>query len=118
MIKHIKFWKLIDYVVWSLPLAALTLSVYLVVDYYSQRDIQLKIYFTDAASIEPQKTQLVYKGIVVGLVEGVQLDPKNHGVIVRATLDREAKYLATAGTRFKIVQPKVGFSGISGLETL
>ena len=107
-----------DYVVWSLPLAAMTLSFYLIIDYYASRDINLQIVFRDASSIEPQKTQLIYKGIVVGVVEGVQLDTKSHGVIVRASLDREAKYLAAEGTRFKIIQPKVGFSGISGLETL
>lgn len=118
MIKNIKLWKLIDYMVWSLPLAAMLLSFYLIFDYYASRDINLRIVFKDASSIEPQKTQLVYKGIVVGVVEGVQLDAKSHGVVVRASLDREANDLAADGTRFKIVQPKVGFSGISGLETL
>ncbi len=117
-LKNFKVWKLVDYLIWSLPLAAMTLSLYLIIDYYASRDIDIHIVFNDASSIEPLKTQLIYKGIVVGVVDGVRLDAKSNNVVVRANLDHEAKELAAEGTRFKIIQPKVGFSGISGLETL
>lgn len=57
------------------------------------------------------------RGIDVGKVIRVELNPELSGIDVQAELQPAAKGLAREGTRFWIVRPTIDASGISGLET-
>lgn len=78
----------------------------------------IKIEFDDAASIEPQRTTLRYRGVTIGHVESVELSPDTKKVMVFARLNAEAEAVAMEGSKFWIIHPQVGYDGIRGLETI
>jgi paraquat-inducible protein B len=66
----------------------------------------------------PDKTELHFHGVKVGVVKSVELSSDFKSVIVKAQMDRDANDLARKGAEFWIVHPQIGLSGISGLDTL
>src|SRR5690606_27873095 len=76
------------------------------------------ISFQTAEGLEVGKTQLRYKDVVVGTVSGIRLSEDRSKVLVQADLIGDAASLARAGTRFWVVRPRLGVSGVSGLGTL
>jgi paraquat-inducible protein B len=54
----------------------------------------------------------------VGLVEQMILDKDLNGVSVEVRIDVEAKNLLRSDTQFRVVRPKIGKGGVSGLGTL
>ena len=82
------------------------------------RGPEITIDFADGAGVEAGKTTLEYKGVTAGTVETVELKPGLGGVSMRLRLKASAASLASAGAQFWIVRPEIGFSGVSGLDTL
>ena len=58
-----------------------------------------------------------HRGIEVGEVAEVRLDEDLSGIVVRVRLDRQAARIATEGSQFWIVRPRIDLTGVSGLET-
>lgn len=106
------------WILWLFPISAIVICCWLSYHYIINRGPLITISFNDAAAIEVNKTPLRYRGVTVGKVQSLQLSEDTEQVIVKARLSREAKPLAVEGTRFWIVQPQVGFQGVSGLETI
>lgn len=104
--------------VWLFPLCALGLSGWLALEYWRGRGALVEIRFPDAANIEAERTPIKYRGVVVGRVEDVELTPELGQVVVRARMQKRARALVVKGTRFQLVEPQVGLSGVRGLETL
>jgi hypothetical protein len=61
---------------------------------------------------------LKHRGIVVGEVTAVELNPNLTGVTVRLRLLESARHLARAGTQFWIERPKVSLTNSRGLDTI
>ncbi|MCA8981408.1 MAG: MCE family protein, partial [Planctomycetes bacterium] len=61
---------------------------------------------------------LRYRGIHVGAVESVSLEPDLSGVRLEVRLDPEAEALARRGSRFWVVRPHLGLDSVQGLETV
>ncbi len=59
-----------------------------------------------------------HRGIVIGEIISVELDPKFQGVEVRVRLIGRATGLARAGSQFWIERPRVSVAEVRGLETL
>ena len=78
---------------------------------------QISITFQDGHGIKPGDT-LNYRGIDVGEVTQVQVDPNLDGVTVHVELQPNAAYLAREGSQFWIERPQLGLGRISGLETV
>jgi paraquat-inducible protein B len=82
------------------------------------RGPEITIDFADGSGVEAGKTVLDYKGVSAGTVEAVELKPGLDGVSIRLRLKKNAASLASTGAQFWIVRPEIGFSGVSGLDTL
>jgi paraquat-inducible protein B len=104
--------------VWVVPLIALAVGGWMIFREFQHRGPEITIEFTDGKGIEPRKTILVYQGVTVGTVTGVELKPDLSGVMVRLRLDKNAAAIASEGAQFWVVHPEIGFTGIRGLETL
>ena len=104
--------------VWIVPLIALAVGGWMVFREFRQRGPEITIEFSEGKGVEPRKTMLVYQGVTVGTVTGVDLKEDLGGVRVRLRLEKNAAALASEGAQFWIVHPEIGFSGVSGLETL
>ncbi|MDB6092905.1 MAG: Mammalian cell entry related domain protein [Verrucomicrobia bacterium] len=104
--------------VWIVPIVAAILAGWMLYREWRKHGEEITISFTEGAGLEPRQTKLEYKGIAVGEVKEVRLNRNLHRVIVRVQLDKNVSAIAREGAQFWIVQPEIGFGGVSGLETL
>jgi paraquat-inducible protein B len=103
---------------WIVPLVALVVGAVLVVRTLMQTGPLITITFRNAEGLEPGRTEVRYKEVVVGRVTRVGLSPDRGRVLATVRLDKSAAGLAAADTRFWVVRPRIGTAGISGLGTL
>jgi paraquat-inducible protein B len=103
--------------VWIVPLIAAVVAGYLF--YKSELDVgpSITITFENGINIAGG-SKLVYRGVAVGEVKGVALDPGLGHVNVQARLDKPASELAREGSQFWIVEPRVSVDEITGLGAL
>jgi paraquat-inducible protein B len=104
--------------VWIVPIVALVVGAVLVVRALLQAGPEITIEFRSAEGIEPGRTEVRFKEVVVGRVKTVTLSPDRQKVVVTASLDRNVKSLAVDDSRFWVVRPRIGTAGVSGLGTL
>lgn len=104
--------------VWVVPLVAALVGLSLVVRTWLQTGPEITISFETAEGLDVGKTQVRYKDVVIGTVSNIQLSEDRSKVLVKAELTRDAASLAREGTRFWVVRPRLGVSGVSGLGTL
>ncbi len=105
-------------IVWLIPLAAALIGVWLAYKTITEMGPTITITFKDGAGLEAGKTQVKYKAVEIGVVETVDISEDLSHVIVTANLSKGANAHLHENTRFWVVRPRIGFSGISGLETL
>lgn len=104
--------------VWILPILAILLGCWLAYRSLSEAGINVQVSFNNATGIVAGKTQVMFKGIPVGLVTGVQVDPTMKNVIVDIEMVRESENKLVEDLQFYIVRPEVSASRITGLDTL
>ena len=100
-----------------IPLGAVLLAAGIGYDTWTRRGIEIQVLLQQGHGVHVGD-DLRYRGIAVGQVLAVDLDSALEGVLVTARLNPDAGRLARAGTRFWVVRPTVGLSGIAGLDTL
>ena len=104
--------------IWLIPIVAALIALSLVLRTWMQEGPQISILFNTAEGLEVGKTQVRYKDVVVGMVDGIHFNEDRSRVVVSVQLSKNAAGLATDGTNFWVVRPRLGFSGVSGLGTL
>jgi paraquat-inducible protein B len=105
--------------VWLIPLIAALIGVALVVKAVIDRGPTITITFSNAEGLEGGgKTKVKYKDVDIGSVRAITLSKDHAHVIVEVQLTKEAADFAVKDTRFWVVRPRVGTSGVSGLSTL
>jgi paraquat-inducible protein B len=104
--------------IWVVPLIAVAIVGWMGIRALRDGGSEITIDFADGSGVEAGKTILEYKGFSAGTVEAVELKPGLGGVSIRVRLHKSAASLASAGARFWIVHPEIGFSGVRGLDTL
>ncbi|MFT0169832.1 intermembrane transport protein PqiB [Paraburkholderia mimosarum] len=104
--------------VWIVPIVAALIGVALVVKSVATRGPTITISFVSAEGLEPGKTKVKYKDVDIGSVRAIRLSPNLSHVIVTVELTKDAERFAVKDSRFWIVRPRVGASGVSGLTTL
>ncbi len=104
--------------VWMIPLIAAVIGGWLAYTTISEMGPTITITFNEGGGLEAGKTKIKYKSVEVGIVETVEISEDLSQVVVTATMGKSTEPHLTTDTRFWVVRPQVGFSGISGLETL
>lgn len=104
--------------VWLVPLIAALIGIGLVVKSVIDRGPTISISFSAAEGLEPGKTKVKYKDVDIGAVKTIRLSKDHSRVLVEIELTKEAEDFAVEDTKFWIVRPRIGASGVSGLGTL
>ena len=104
--------------VWLVPLIAALVGIALVVKSIADRGPTITISFSTAEGLEPGKTNVKYKDVDIGSVKTIRLSRDHSRVLVSVQLTKEAEDFAVEDTRFWIVRPRIGTSGVTGLGTL
>ncbi len=105
-------------VIWVIPFVALLIGVWLAYKAISEQGPTVTIAFRSAEGLEGGKTRVKYKAVDVGKVESVAISEDLSDIIVTASLDKNIGSHLNTGTRFWVVRPRLGASGVSGLDTL
>ncbi|MDB6126498.1 MAG: Mammalian cell entry related domain protein [Verrucomicrobia bacterium] len=105
-------------IIWFVPVVAVAIAGWMLYREWRSHGPEITIDFADGSGVEPRQTKLEYKGVEVGEVKEVRLGKNLHRVFVRVQLAKNATAVAREGAQFWIVQPEIGFGGVSGLETL
>ncbi|WP_228254916.1 PqiB family protein [Aquirhabdus parva] len=111
-----KRWKLS--LVWLIPLVALAIGLSLVAKSLLEKGPTIDVTFRTADGLTAGKTTVRFKQVNIGLVRNIALAKDRSHVIVAIELKKEASSFAAKDTRFWVVTPRVGASGISGIDTL
>jgi paraquat-inducible protein B len=104
--------------VWLVPIIAALVGISLVIHAWSEAGPTISISFQSAEGLDPGKTVVKYKNVVIGKVSTVRLSEDRTHVVARVALDKSAKSFATADSRFWVVRPRIGLGGVSGIDTL
>src|SRR5690242_9770384 len=104
--------------IWLIPILAAVIGISLAVKTWFQHGPQITITFHSAEGLEAGKTKIKYKEVEIGTVQAITLSEDRSLVLVTAELKREAKSFTAADSRFWVVRPRIGSSGVSGLSTL
>jgi paraquat-inducible protein B len=104
--------------IWIMPLLALALGLWMVVQSYLSEGPEIEVLFDTASGLEEGKTRLRYRNVQIGLVEEVALSADRTGVVARLKLEREAADMLREDTRFWVVTARLGAGAVSGLGTL
>ncbi|MES2257738.1 MAG: MlaD family protein [Pseudomonadota bacterium] len=104
--------------VWLIPLLAALVGLGLVAKSVMDRGPVVVVSFSSADGLEPGKTKVKYKDVDIGLVRSIALEPDLSKVLVTIDMSKDAKRFTAKDTRFWVVRPRVGASGVSGLGTL
>ncbi|MGF6757150.1 intermembrane transport protein PqiB [Paraburkholderia sp. GAS42] len=104
--------------IWFVPLAAALICIALAVEALIARGPTVTISFVSAEGLEPGKTKLRYRNLDIGSVKAIRLSRDHSRVLVDTQLTDTAKQFAVEDSRFWVVRPRIGTSGVSGLETV
>src|SRR5215212_124916 len=104
--------------VWLVPVVAGAVAAWLAVVTLREQGPTVTVTFKTAEGLEAGKTKVRYKDVEVGTVEEVRLSDDLKGVAAVAELSKQVEPFMRADTRFWVVRPRVGASGVSGLGTL
>ncbi len=104
--------------VWLIPLVAIFVSLWFVVQHYMQRGTEIEIRFASAEGIEAGRTLIKTLNVDVGVVTQVEINSDLETVSVVARIKAQAEDLLRQDSQFWVVKPRVGSKGVSGLSTL
>jgi len=105
-------------VVWLLPLVALLAGGWLFYKTMSEKGPEIAISFETAEGIEAGKTQIKFRDVKIGQVDGVDIADDLKTVVLTATMEAGTEQYLTDASRFWVVKPRVGAGGVTGLGTL
>ena len=105
--------------IWIVPFIALMIAGWLAYQYFDDLGPEIEIIFPKNEGLVAGQSVVKFKNVPIGKVTKIYITEDIEGVIVRVRMNSKAAtpYM-TEKARFWIVKPEVGFSGISGLDTL
>lgn len=104
--------------IWLVPALAALIGLSLVISSRLQAGPQISVSFQSAEGLDPGKTPVKYKSVVIGKVHSIRLSADRTHVLVTVALEKSAQGFATKGTRYWVVRPRIGLGGVSGIDTL
>ena len=104
--------------IWLVPIVAALAASSLILRTWFEAGPKITISFESAEGLAVGQTQVRYKEVNIGTVSSIKLSNDRRKVIVGADINKNAASLASEGTSFWVVRPRLGFTGVSGLGTL
>ena len=104
--------------IWLIPLLAAIIGATQVVTWLFDKGPEITVSFATGEGLEAGKTKVKFKEVDIGQVTRVTLGPDATKVIATIQMVKEAERFAAPDTRFWVVRPQIGTSGVTGLGTL
>ncbi len=103
---------------WLAPLLAAIIGIYLAISFYRSQGPEISIEFATAEGLIAGKTPIRYRDVNIGVVDKILLSEDLDSIVVKAKMSVDARRYLNKHARFWVVRPRVGTSGVSGLNTL
>lgn len=110
--------RLTGLLVWLIPAAAAAGAAWYARVHLERNGPLITVEFSDASGIRVEDTPVLYRGVEVGRVVGVELSDDKSRAAVKIRLQRRESAFAAQGAAFWRVSPEVSASGLSGVNTL
>ncbi|RDK00823.1 intermembrane transport protein PqiB [Paraburkholderia lacunae] len=104
--------------VWLVPLVAVLIAGWLVVQSVMQKGPTVTIRFSTGEGIEAGKTKIKFKNVDIGVIKNVELSDDHKTVLASAEMSRNASSMLVDDTRFWVVRPRISGGTVSGIGTL
>ncbi|MHC4077447.1 MAG: PqiB family protein [Planctomycetota bacterium] len=104
--------------VWLVPIVAALIGLWLGVRAILEQGPSITITFVRAGGLEPGKTQIKFKELVIGKVDTITFADDLSHVVVKVDMVSGTERFLNKGAQFWIVRPRIGARGVSGLDTL
>lgn len=105
--------------IWIVPFIALMIAGWLAYQYFDDLYPEIKIIFPKNEGLVAGQSVVKFKNVPIGKVTKIFITQDIDGVIVSVRMNsKAARPYMTEYAKFWIVKPEVGFSGVSGLDTL
>jgi len=104
--------------IWLIPLVAAFIGLWMIYYAWDNQGPLITITFQNAEGIEIDTTKIKLRDITVGKVVDLELTEDFKAIVVTARLNKNTEALLSKSTKFWVVKPRIGKSGISGLGTL
>lgn len=104
--------------VWLVPIVAALVAVSMLARTWQQMGPRITVQFQSASGLVPGKTPVKYKDVVIGMVRSIELSDDRKSVIAQIALANTADEFAREDTRYWVVRPRIGTSGVSGIDTI
>ena len=104
--------------VWIVPIVSLIAAGWMIYQYLVQQGPRIYLTVLTAEGIEPGKTLIKARSVKVGMVTDVKLGKDYKQIDLTAQMDSGTERMLRADSEFWLVKPRIGSSGVTGLETL
>lgn len=104
--------------IWLIPAVALLIALSLAVKAVLDTGPKINVSFRTAEGLVAGKTTVRYKQVDIGLVRQIDLSEDRSHVVAQIELRKDASNFAAKDSRFWVVRPRIGASGVSGIDTL
>ncbi|MFW1982191.1 intermembrane transport protein PqiB [Acinetobacter guillouiae] len=104
--------------IWLIPFIALLIGLSLAVKAVLDTGPTINVAFRTAEGLVAGKTTVRFKQVDIGLVRQIDLADDHSHVIAKIELRKDASNFAAKDSRFWVVRPRIGASGVSGIDTL
>jgi paraquat-inducible protein B len=104
--------------VWVIPIVAAIIAGYLGYRTIVERGPLATISFQTAEGLAVGQTQVKYKAVALGTVEGIDLAKDNKRVNVKVRMNNVGARFLTSHARFWVVRPRLNANDVSALDTL
>ena len=104
--------------IWLIPLVAAFIGLWMIYYAWDNQGPLITITFQNADGMEVDSTKIKLRDITVGKVVDLALTDDFKAIVVTARLNKNTEALLSKNTKFWVVKPRIGKSGVSGLGTL
>ena len=105
--------------IWIVPFIALIIAGWLAYQYFEDLGPEIEIIFPKNEGLVAGQSVVKFKNVPIGKVTKIYITEDIDGVVAVVRMNsKTAKPYMTEYAKFWIVKPEVGFSGVSGLDTL
>lgn len=104
--------------IWLIPLLAALIGAWQVIGWMSNKGPTVYVTFATGEGLEAGQTRVKFKDVDIGRVVSVKLSEDGNRVVARIEMAKEADRFTAEDSRFWVVRPQIGLSGVTGLGTL
>lgn len=104
--------------IWGVPVAAIGIVVWLLIRAFSDRGIDATVVFEEAAGMKEGDTEVTFRGMKVGTVRRLSLDPDGVHVIAELNIDHHVQQYLRSNSEFYLKGAQPSFSDPDSLKSI